>query len=202
MFDLSSAIRDANPLVSCDRIRHDTHEHHDGAPSTPLSSILSNPKQKLTAQFKRAITMIKQRGDGTNDSLSNSSPSTQIRNAERLVESNNITQIVEQMTVDVNETTLSTNITNLNPFVQSRSQNLEMGHQSNSTIVTIDSNSSRSTRQTNPTVQTVKQSLQQIHSTILQNIHQPSASTANTLGSTPISVASSTGEVTILETIL
>ncbi|CAF4935510.1 unnamed protein product, partial [Rotaria socialis] len=58
MFDMSTSIRDKNPLETPDLIKT---EQSDSL-TTPLSSssLLTNPKQKLTAQFKRAITMIKQ----------------------------------------------------------------------------------------------------------------------------------------------
>lgn len=65
MFDMSSAIRDSNPLQpAADLMKNEQSENS----STPISSILSHPKQKITAQFKRAITMIKQRSEPSHES--------------------------------------------------------------------------------------------------------------------------------------
>ncbi|CAF0722199.1 unnamed protein product [Adineta ricciae] len=65
MFDVSTSIRDTSPLQTSDLMKNDSHESFS---STPLSSILAHPKQKLTAQFKRAITMIKQRSEPAHES--------------------------------------------------------------------------------------------------------------------------------------
>lgn len=64
MFDMSSAIRDPNPLQQTDLMKNDQSDNS----SAPHSSILSNPKQRITAQFKRAITMIKQRSEPNHES--------------------------------------------------------------------------------------------------------------------------------------
>ncbi|CAF4507897.1 unnamed protein product, partial [Rotaria magnacalcarata] len=62
MFNMSSAIRNANPLAPMlDPISTDNIELQDSPLLTPLSSMLSTPKQKLATQFKRAITMVKQK---------------------------------------------------------------------------------------------------------------------------------------------
>ena len=62
---MSTSIRDSNPLQpAADLMKNEQLEN----PSTPLTSILSHPKQKITAQFKRAITMIKQRSEPNHES--------------------------------------------------------------------------------------------------------------------------------------
>ena len=225
MFDISTAIRDANPLVARDRIKHDQHESQDSPSSAAFSSILTHPRQKLTAQFKRAITMIKQRGDDSTNNFVSSSSSQPSRLADQHFENNNLTSLIEETKINEEENVLvspsasmftskSTSFLQSKP-VASRSclteTSIRAEHPTslltNSTIVTIDAPTSRTHRQNSPSIRTVKQSLQQIHSSILQSIHQSTGSPAtsgpsNTLGSTPMSVASSTGEVTILETIL
>jgi len=64
IFDIPTAMRDPNPLSPNDSLKNELIEQNT---STHLSSILHHPKQKLTAQFKRAITLMKQRSEPTQE---------------------------------------------------------------------------------------------------------------------------------------
>lgn len=61
---MPTTIRDANPLSTNDSQKNENTDHNT---STHFPSILLHPKQKLTAQFKRAITLMKQRSEPTHE---------------------------------------------------------------------------------------------------------------------------------------
>jgi hypothetical protein len=229
IFNMSSAIHNSNPLVP-DRIKSEYHEQHDSSLPTPLSSILTNPKQKLTTQFKRAITMIKQRSDPSQDQPSTSSLPPQMTTNEKSADSTILTSLIEEpmkhkYNVDSMEQISSTST--LTPksqsFVNAKSQpsrsssnqvmprtDTDLNNSLTSTILTMDPLIIRPNHPTSPSARMVKQSLQQIHSSILQTMHQhhplspaPTSSSSATLSPTSTSSSTTgTGEVTILETIL
>jgi hypothetical protein len=187
---------------------------------------LTTPKQKLTTQFKRAITAIKQRSDGTNDSPPNSAslPPRGLSTIDKSFDSTILTSLIEeQMKSNDLSGQMSTSST-LTPksqsFVQLKSppsrstsnQILNPNTSSTATVLTIDPPILRATHPSSPTARSVKQSLQHIHSSILQtmNQHHPlsppptaTSSSSATLSPTPTSSSTmGTGEVAILETIL
>lgn len=226
MFDLSTAIRDANPLapVPLDRSKADHSDSHDSPSSSPLTSILSHPKQKLTAQFKRAITMIRQRSDTNNDGHSVSSSPSQPRMHERTLDPSTLTRLTEEpkannnpsssmnkspltssSSVLTNKSSTSNPIRSVSNQVLTRSD-LESHQASTSIVLNLNNPSNRTTPSNSPAARQVKQSLQQIHSSILQTIHQQSLSApSHSSTATPTSSSTTTmvtGEVAILETIL
>lgn len=212
MFNMSSAIHNANPLVSTKPTKTDS-------PITvPSASILNNPKQKLTTQFKRAITAMKHRTD-----------SPQMVHIEKILDSPILPTFIDDATRSKDNPEYSSQTTSLpvksQSYVQIKSppnrslsnQLLDTNTSSTATIVAIDTPSqaaaapsiARPTHPSSPSARLVKQSLQQIHSSILQTMHQPqqlssiSASPSTTLSPTSTSSrAAGTGEVAILETIL
>jgi len=221
MFDMSSAIHNANPLVPCSRTKSDSHDQPDSPISTPLSSILANPKQKLTTQFKRAFTAIKQRTDPSSDSPPNSASLPP--RIDKTLDSTILTTLIEEQTksndVQGQMSTSSTLTPKSQSFVQLKSQPsrstsnqiLNPNTSSTATVLTIDPPSLRTTHPNSPSARSVKQSLQHIHSSILQtmNQHHPlspqptaTSSSSATLSPTPSSSTMGTGEVAILETIL
>lgn len=225
MFDLSTAIRDANPLAPpvIDRSKFDHHDSHDSASSSPLTSILSHPKQRLTAQFKRAITMMKQRSDTNPEGHSVSSSPSQVRMSERPLDPSMLTSLMEEPKITepsssinkspltssssilTNRSTTSYPIRSVSNQVLTRS-NPETHHSSASIVVNMNSPSNRTPQMNSPSSRHVKQSLQQIHTSILQTINQQTLSThSNPSATSPSSTSSTTvvtGEVAILETIL
>lgn len=216
---MSSALRNANPLVPANRLRTEQRESQDSPITTPLASILANPKQKLTTQFKRAITAIKQRTDGSNDSVSTPSSPAQTSLVEKPVDSTVLTSLVEEPHRTNESSGQMSNSSTLTPKSQSyvhlknqpsrssSNQKLDPNNSSTATILTIDPPNIRTS---NPSARLVKQSLQQIHSSILQTMNQhhpvsPTTTTSSsaTLSPTPTSSSTiGTGEVAILETIL
>lgn len=228
MFNMSAAIHNANPLVPSSRPnRVDSCDQADSLGCAPKST---NPKQKLTTQFRRAITAIRQRSDPSSDSppaISSTPP--RISTMEKLIESGGLTSLIEEPS-KINDTSgqLSTSST-LTPksqsFVQlksppSRSASNQLLDNINSTTTTTVLNMDPSNLRTaqhskTPSTRLVKQSLQQIHSSILQTMTQrnplspattttaPPSSSSATLSPTPTSSSTAgTGEVAILETIL
>lgn len=229
MFNISSAIRNANPLAPPERIKTEHNESHD-TPSTPLSSLLSHPKQKLATQFKRAITMIKQKSDPINASPSITSlpPTTQPTNVEKPFESLMLTSLTEESIhkkdkfdsighLSSSSTITTQSVSNIKSQPMSSSQtevfqrnNNESNSPQTATVISVDSPINRTNNPNSPSARMVKQSLQQIHSSILQTMHQhhplsPQTTTSSsaTLSPTPTSSSTmGTGEVAILETIL
>ena len=236
MFNMSTAIHEANPLVPKERIKTDQYEQqHDASSSPVLSTILSHPKQKLTTQFKRAITMIKPRGDPSNESATVSASLSSHPTIEKLLDSNFLASLIEEpiQQKDIIDTThpMSSSSLTLTPKSPSsghiKSQSIRSfpnqtlpsidtdvnTSSSSATIITMDPPIIRSSHPSSPSSRMVKQSLQQIHSSILQTMHprQPLSSTTTTTSSsspatlsptpTPTSTMG-TGEVAILETIL
>jgi hypothetical protein len=187
MFDVSTAIRDSNPLQTSDLIKTDSVD----ASSTPISSLLLHPKQKLTAQFKRAITMIKQRSEPTNES-----PSPPSMSLIEKPDSNLLTSLIEEP------------IHNKLPsppksqsFVHIKPSNQENGSNppTTETIISLDPI-------TLLNQQNQSQSARIIKSNIQQNLTQKLSSSSATLSPTPPTTSSSsststtTGELTILVT--
>ena len=228
MFDLSSAIRDANPLAPSDRLKLEHPEQHDPPTATSRPSILSNSKQKITAQFKRAITMITQRQNPTADPLSLQAAPFQSRMLNKSIDPKMVTTLIAESKnahqKQGTEGSLRSSPSMVTPksqsFVSARSQparsvsnqilarvDASPNHPSTTTVLTMDSPSIRITRPNSPSMRNVKQNLQQIHSSILQTINQQSSLSppTTTLSTTPTSSPSSTtgtNEVMILETIL
>jgi hypothetical protein len=225
MFDMSSAIHNANPLVPSARQKSESHDQSDSPISTPLSSLLANPKQKLTTQFKRAITAIKQRSDLPSDSPPNSATlPPRISTVEKSQDSSILTSLIEEQMksndVSGQMSTSSTLTPKSQSYVQLKSQPsrsasnqiLNPNTSSTATVLTIDPPTLRTGNPNSPTARSVKQSLQHIHSSILQtmNQHHPlspqttaTSSSSATISPTPTSSSTmGTGEVAILETIL
>jgi hypothetical protein len=221
MFNISSALHNANPLVPQNIMQSDSHEEQDSPISTPISSILANPKQKLTTQFKRAITSIKQRSDLTNDPPSApTTPPPHISTINKSFGSTNLISSIEESNKqndNINQMSTVTLTPKSQSFVQVKSQSTnqilprvetDINKPSTATILTIDPPIIRPNQSNSPSARIVKQSLQQIHSSILQtmNQHHPlsptTTSSSATLSPTPTSSSTGTGEVAILETIL
>jgi hypothetical protein len=217
IFNMSSALHNANPLLPPNPIITDPHEQQQDSPSsTPIPSLLTNPKQKLTTQFKRAITIIKQKSD----------PSTPpvITTNEKPTDPTILTSLIEEPIKQKDNiekpgqmSTSSTLTPKSQSFVQIKSPsnqilsriNTDSNTPSPPTILTIDPPPTiRINHPNSPSARMVKQSLQQIHSSILQTMHQhsplsPTTSSSATLSPTSTSTSTSgTGEVAILETIL
>jgi hypothetical protein len=217
MFNVSTAILDANPLAPKVRTKIDEHEQ----PESP-SSILAQPKQKLTTQFKRAITMIKQRSDPSNDSQSPSSSSPiHATTIEKLLDSTILTSLIEEpiqqkdsrmsSTSTLTPKSPSSGYLKSQPIRSSSNQILpnvdtNLKASSTATILTLDPPITRPPN--SPSARIVKQGLQQIHSSILQTMHQhhPLSSQTTSSSSATLTPTSSstigTGEVAIRETIL
>lgn len=222
MFNMSAAIHNANPIVPSNRPKVDPCDQAD---SPGCASKIANPKQKLTSQFRRAITAIRQRSDPSSDSppiISSTPP--RVSTMEKLIEPAGLTSLIEEPS-KINDTSghLSTSST-LTPksqsFVQLKSppsrsasnQLLDNNNSTTTTVLNIDPPNLRSTHPKTPSTRLVKQSLQQIHSSILQTMTQrhplsptttATSSSSATLSPTPTSSSTTgTGEVAILETIL
>ena len=223
MFNMSAAIHNSNPLVPPSRPKVDSCDPPD---SSGCTSKIANPKQKLTTQFRRAITAIRQRSDPSSDSppiISSTPP--RVPTIEKLFEPAGLTSLIEESS-KMNDTSghLSTSST-LTPksqsFVQLKSppsrsasnQLLDNNNSTTTTVLNIDPPNLRTTHPKTPSTRLVKQSLQQIHSSILQTMTQrhplspltttATSSSSATLSPTPTSSSTAgTGEVAILETIL
>jgi len=222
MFNMSSALHNANPLAPQNIIKSDHHEQQDSPILTPISSILANPKQKLTTQFKRAITAIKQRSDTTTDPPSvPTTPPPHTSTNDKAFDSTIFTSSFEESNKQYDNISQMSTVT-LTPksqsFVHVKSQSThqilprvetDINKPSTATILTIDPPIIRPNQVNSPSARIVKQSLQQIHSSILQtmNQHHPlsptTTSSSATISPTPTSSSTTgTGEVAILETIL
>jgi hypothetical protein len=220
MFDMSSAIIDANPLAPSDKTKTEQKEQQNSPTSSPLSSLFIQPKQKLTTQFKRAITMAKQRSETSSDP-----PSI----ADKPLDSTVLASLIEEPSTYNDQgdrpsqmSSSSTVTFKPQPVAHGKSQprrsssnqvlprtEPDLKTPSTATIVTMDPPSTRPNQPNSPSARLVRQSLQQIHSSILQTMHQhslspPTTSSSATLSPTPTSSSSTmgTGEVAILETIL
>jgi len=216
MFNISSALHNANPLVPQNIMQSDSNEQQDSPISTPISSILANPKQKLTTQFKRAITSIKQRSDLTNDPPS--APTTPPPHISTIDKSFELTSSIEESNKqndNINQMSTVTLTPKSQSFVQIKPQSTnqilsrvetDINKPSTATILTIDPPIIRPNQSNSPSARIVKQGLQQIHSSILQtmNQHHPVSPTTTSSSATlsPTSSTTGTGEVAILETIL
>ncbi|CAF0894620.1 unnamed protein product [Rotaria sordida] len=209
MFNMSSAIRNANPLAPTDPIKTDPYEHHDSL-STPISSILSNPKQKLATQFKRALTIITQRNDQLIDSPMASSPPSvpqQTISTDKLFDLTPLNEESIQTKDKLNNLSHISTITSksqsftynkpqqhicssANEILTRSNNNNNSNSPSSATIISMDSPIIRSNHpnSSNSSSRLVKQSLQQIHASILQTMHQqPSLSPPTTSSSTTLS---------------
>lgn len=213
MFDMSTSIRDKNPLETPDLIKTD---QTDTMP-TPLSSILSHPKQRLTAQFKRAITMIRQRSEPARES---SPPKFQTsislhEKPHSSFDANLLTSLIEESTQD-NPPTSSTELlpskssscTPMKPLVMRSTSNQDTDSSSTTAPTVVGFDSTVRINQQNPNSSPsylIKTNLQKIHASPLETVKQQAAaaqlssSSSATLSPTPISA---TGEITIYETIL
>ncbi|CAF0825592.1 unnamed protein product [Rotaria sp. Silwood1] len=219
MFNMASVIRNANPLAPSDPIKTDLNEHHDSSLPTPISSRLVNPKQKLATQFKRALTIITQRNDQLNDlpSTSSSLPaqpqlplSSQATSTEKLFDTTILTPLTEesiQTKGNLDNFGHMSSSRTMTPkpqsFIYNKSQticsstneistrnNNDSNSPSSVTILSMDSPIIRPNHPNSPSARLVKQSLQQIHASILQTMHQhnpllpPTTSSSVTLSPT------------------
>ena len=215
MFNMSSAIHNANPLIPRKSSKVDSPI------SAPLPSILNNPKQKLTTQFKRAITAIKNRNDSPQivhigKVLDSPILPSHHDESSKLKDNNSDEHSSVGQGLSFVDQTKTTQI-----YIQTKSssstQILETKSPSTATIIAIDlpqapsplpTSRSITTHPASPSSRLVKQSLQQIHSSILQTMQQPhslstmAASSSATLSPTSTSSSAATGEIAILETIL
>ena len=223
---MSTAIHNANPLVPTNRPKSDSYDIPDSPLCPSIASKIANPKQKLTTQFRRAITAMRQRSDPSSDSppiISSTPP--RASTLEKALDPIGLTSLIEEPMkigeISGHLSTSSTMTPKSQSFVQlksppSRSASNQLLDNTNSTATTtvlnIDPPSLRSTQAKTPSARLVKQSLQQIHSSILQTMTQrhplspPTTATPSssaTLSPTPTSSSTTgTGEVAILETIL
>ena len=214
MFDILSSIHEKNPLETADLLKNDHYE----TTSSPTSSILSYPKQKLTAQFKRAITMIKQRSEPADDSLQFQFP-TSIplnENTNHSLDSNLLTSLVEETTDNHTyrseeiSTPKSQSCGNDEPIIMHLSSNQATKSVSKTapTVINLDSTEQINNHNENPSTNIIKPNLPKIHSSTIETINQQSATpqislqSSRTLNATPISSARTSGEIAILETIL
>ncbi len=179
MFDVSQSIRDSNPLQP-DLTKTDSME----SSSTQISSILSHPKQKLTAQFKRAITMIKQRSEPAHDS---SSP-PKLLPTMSLIEKPDATLLTSLIEEPIHNELPSQSYVHIKPSNQENDLN-------SATIINLDPVTRLNQQNQNQSIRIIKPDSQQ------DQIPQSSSSSA-TLSPTPPSSSSTatTGELTILVT--
>ncbi len=213
MFDMSSSIRDTNPLQTPDIIKNDQHD----TSSIPLSSILSHPKQKLTAQFKRAITMIKQRSEPTHES-SSSPPQQQLLTSLSLTEKPNysldqtlLTSLIEESTHDDilpskdNSAAKPQSFIHIKPPIQRSSsiQDTESSTTTTATVINFDPTIRLNHQNHNLSTRLINSTIQPIQTPIVQTTNQqtitPQTSSSVTLSPTPSSTTT-TGEITILVT--
>jgi hypothetical protein len=205
MFDVSSSIRDTNPLQTPDLIKNDQSD----TSSTPLSSLLLHPKQKLTAQFKRAITMMKQRSEPTHRS---SSPPllTSISLTEKpnySLDPTLLTSLVEEPTHD-DYSPPPTDISSpkSQPFVHKKPliQEIDSSTTAVATVINLDPTVGINHQNQNLSARLINSNLQQIQPSVVQLTNQqtvtPQISSSTTLSPTPSSSTTTTGEITMLVT--
>lgn len=199
---MSTPVREKNPLSTPDAIKTD--------PADPSSA---NPKQKLTAQFKRAITMMKQRSEPENSAPPSGQNSTSFTEKPlQSFDSSLLTSLIEEPVSCMDSSSMkSSSFVSIKPSMERSSsiQETDSSTTTGATIVNLDPSvrvnySSNSSPTYPPNV--VKKSLQQIHSSILQTMNQettPVSSSLSTLHPTSTSSSTtSTGDITILETLL
>lgn len=190
MFDVSNSIRDSNPLVPTDS----TKTEHSDTSAAPLSSILSNPKQRLTAQFKRAITLIKQRSEPANE-LTPPKLLTSLSLTEKpnySVDPPLLTSLIEEpLHDDPPPPTLKSQ-----SFVHIKAPLREADGNSSTaaTVITLDPIARINQQNQNLSARLIKSNLPQVVTP------QISSSSSATLSPTSSSSASTTGEITILVT--
>jgi hypothetical protein len=186
MFDVSSSIRDSNPLQTSDILKNDQFDT-----LSTTSSILSHPKQKLTAQFKRAITMIKQRSEPTHES---SSPKllTSISLTEKpnySLDSTLLTSLIEEHNHDDYPplSPKSQTFVHIKPPLQDSDSSTITA----ATVITLE-----------PTTRINHQNLSTpfIKSKNQQTVTPQISSSSATLSPTPSSSTTTTGEITMLVT--
>ena len=193
MFDVSNAVREPNQLQTTDPNKCETND-------SSIGSILTHPKQKLTAQFKRAITMIKQRSEPTNETATmyQTSPTSQEKPVHSFDSTGLASLIEEPLTSAESSTSQKSSFISIKPIIENSLSFRETDSSSATaaTIVNLDPYGISSTGNV------PRKSLQQIHSSIIQTIHhQPSQSSSSSpfnANATP----TGTGEITILETLL
>ncbi|CAM4750907.1 unnamed protein product [Rotaria magnacalcarata] len=216
MFDVSTSIRDKNPLETPDLIKA---EHSDSL-ATPLSSLLTNPKQKLAAQFKRAITMIKQRSEPTREP---SPPQFQtsislVEKPNNSFDANLLTSLIEETTSDsqphssaelLSSKSLPSMTIKPSMMRSSPNQDTDSSSTTAATNVGFDTTTQINSQSQNSSSYLIKSNLTKIQISPVPTINQPahssvelSSSSSATMSSTPASAISTTGELTIDETIL
>lgn len=208
MFDMPSSIRDKSSLPTADLIKSSEYET---STSTPLSSILSHPKQKLTAQFKRAITMIRQRSEPTHDVISpqllTSLSLTEKPNIS--IDSNLLTSLIEEP-ANHNEHPSQTDISasksqsfiHIKPPIQRSLSINETDSSATTTGATVINLEQKNLQNQNLSTNSIYTNGQHNnHQTINQQNISPQvfSSSTTTLSPTPSSTAT-TGEMTILVT--
>jgi hypothetical protein len=205
MFDVSTSIRDTNPVQSPELSTTDQHD----TPSTPLSSILSHPKQKLTAQFKRAITMMKQRSEPSRES---SPPQllTSLSLTEKptyALDPSLLTSLIEEPTHDDHLppppeiiSPPSQTFVHIKPQTLYSTSNQDLNPTMPATIITMDPSTTINHQNQNLSgVRLIIPSTQQIHPSLVQTITPHTSSSSATLSPTSSSTTT-TGDITMLET--
>ncbi|CAF4574860.1 unnamed protein product [Rotaria socialis] len=207
MFDMSTSIRDKNPLETPDLIKT---EQSDSL-TTPLSSssLLTNPKQKLTAQFKRAITMIKQRSEPTRESsppqLQTSISLTEKPN--NSFDTNLLASLIEETTTDsqhhsstelLSSKSLSFVTMKSSMMHSSSNQDTDSTNTMAGTIVGFDTTARIKSQ--NPSSYLIKSNLTKIQTSPVPTVNQPahssvqlSSSSSAATSPTPASSISTTG---------
>jgi len=191
MFDVSTSIRETNPLPTPDLIKNEQHD--------TTSSILSNPKQKLTAQFKRAITMIKQRSEPT-DECSSPQFLTSISLTDKpthSLDSNLLTSLTEEPShndLHSASTEMSTpksqSFIHIQPSVPNRA--IDLNTIIAPTVITLDPTIRVNHQNESLLTNRRKPSLQQIHSSINQQTISPETSSSSSATLSPTSSSSTT----------
>ncbi|CAF1024320.1 unnamed protein product [Adineta steineri] len=201
MFDVSQSIRDTNPLPTTDLLKN---EQYDGS-SPPTSSLLSNPKQKLTAQFKRAITMIKQRSESTHENPMGQNPTSLLDKTTHSLDPTLLTSLIEEPIAEEQhlsptETSPSRSQSFIHiesPKVHSLSNyDQDINTMTGATVINIESTISIKKENGNFLANRRKQSIQQIQSSTPHTSSSPSSSV--TMSSTPSSSTATTGYLGLL----
>ncbi|CAF1233142.1 unnamed protein product [Rotaria sordida] len=210
MFDMSTSIRDKNPLETTDLMKNDQCDTISIPPSSS-SSILSNPKQKLTAQFKRAITMIKQRSEPTRESspLQFQTSISLMEKPTNSFDTSLLTSLIEETTNDNNIlssqeilTSKSQSFVQIKPTIirSSSNQDTDSSSTTAATVIAFDQTTCSNHHNQNTSSYIIKSNSQKIQSPTIQTINQQfttpqilSSSSSATLSPTPISSTSATG---------
>jgi hypothetical protein len=219
MFNLSTAIHNANPLAPMDRVPHESSGNEQNDTSSTLTSILTHPKQKLSTPFKRAMTMMKQRGDANHDTLSLSSSTSQSRIVDKSFDSTVLTSLIEESQPIRHDSNSELRLTPSSSIALSPKSQVRIAGKSQSsmhstsnqiltcfdvdtthylpttTVLVRDIPIQRATQPNSPVGRCMKPNLQPFQSSTLQNILSRSITSNNTSSMVtlnPIPMSSST----------